>query len=83
MDAETLTQLVNSMGFPIVMCGVMTYLHEKSMKDYQNANEKAMAEIRQAIYDCNMAVQVCAGAVQQCTDLLKIVLQDKEGDENA
>lgn len=66
MEVEIFERLISSLGYPIVVSGVMFYVYDKSMK-----------EMKQAIYDCNMSVQICAGAVQQLTDLIKLLLDEK------
>ena len=33
MDAQTITQIISSVGFPIVAAGAMFYLYDKTIKD--------------------------------------------------
>ena len=55
MDANTIIQIVSSLGFPIVMCGALFWYmvkqcesHEEeihNMKDTINENTKVLAEL--------------------------------------
>lgn len=33
MDVQTITQIISSVGFPIVAAGAMFYLYDKTVKD--------------------------------------------------
>lgn len=55
MDAETLTQLINGVGFPIVACGALFWLNVNVMRqqrqtlaaieDALSSNTKAITEL--------------------------------------
>lgn len=59
MDYTVLTQIVSTLGFPIVMCGVLVWLnvkqmnaHTESEENFTNAladNTKAYIELKDAI----------------------------------
>lgn len=59
MDYTVMTQIVSTLGFPIVMCGVLVWLnvkqmnaHVKSEENFTNAladNTKAYIELKDAI----------------------------------
>ena len=59
MDYTVMTQIVSTLGFPIVMCGVLVWLnvkqmstHAKSEENFTNAladNTKAYIELKDAI----------------------------------
>lgn len=59
MDYTVMTQLVGTLGFPIVMCGVLVWLnvkqmnaHTESEENFTNAladNTKAYIELKDAI----------------------------------
>lgn len=59
MDYTVMTQLVGTLGFPIVMCGVLVWLnvkqmnaHTESEENFTNAladNTKAYIELKNAI----------------------------------
>ena len=59
MDYNAVTQIVSTLGFPIVMCGVLVWLnvkqtnsHAESEENFTNAladNTKAYIELKDAI----------------------------------
>lgn len=59
MDYNVVAQIVSTLGFPIVMCGVLVWLHVKQMnahaeseENFTNAladNTKAYIELKDAI----------------------------------
>lgn len=59
MDYTVMTQIVSTLGFPIVMCGVLVWLnvkqmnaHTESEENFTNAladNTKAYIELKEAI----------------------------------
>lgn len=59
MDYTVMTQIVSTLGFPIVMCGVLVWLnvkqmtvHAESEENFTNAladNTKAYIELKDAI----------------------------------
>lgn len=59
MDYSVMTQIVSTLGFPIVMCGVLVWLnvkqmnaHKESEENFTNAladNTKAYIELKDAI----------------------------------
>lgn len=38
MDAATITQLIGSLGFPIIACCALFYLYDKTLKEFTQAN---------------------------------------------
>lgn len=59
MDYTAMTQIVSTLGFPIVMCGVLVWLNVKQMKSHAESEEnftnaladntKAYIELKDAI----------------------------------
>ena len=51
MDANTIIQIISSLGFPIVMCGLMAYyvkyISDKQREERQQLNEQHMQEINE------------------------------------
>lgn len=38
MDVATVTQLIGSLGFPIIACCALFYLYDKTLKEFTQAN---------------------------------------------
>lgn len=38
MDAAAITQLIGSLGFPIIACCALFYLYDKTLKEFTQAN---------------------------------------------
>ena len=38
MDAATITQLIGSLGFPIIACCALFYLYDRTLKEFTRAN---------------------------------------------
>ena len=70
MEPNVIIDFVNSVGFPAAAFGAMFYM-----------NYKALEEVRNAVNNCNMSVQICAGAIDKCNDLLNLVLQNEKEPE--
>lgn len=59
MDYTVITQIVSTLGFPIVMCGVLVWLNVKQMNEHAESEEnftnaladntKAYIELKDAI----------------------------------
>lgn len=49
MDANAITSLVGSLGFPIVCCGALFWYQNKTMKEFSEKIEKAVKELSQSI----------------------------------
>lgn len=59
MDYTVMTQIVSTLGFPIVMCGVLVWLNVKQMNEHAESEEnftnaladntKAYIELKDAI----------------------------------
>lgn len=51
MDANTVIQIVSTLGFPIVMCGLMAYyvkyISDKQREERKQLNEQHMQEINE------------------------------------
>lgn len=45
MDANTIMQLVGSLGFPIVCCGALFYQQNKTMKDFTDRMEQTVKDM--------------------------------------
>lgn len=45
MDANTITALVGSLGFPIVCCGAMFWYVNKTMKEFSDKVESTIKEL--------------------------------------
>lgn len=64
MDYNAVAQIVSTLGFPIVMCGVLVWLnvkqmntHAESEENFTNAladNTKAYIELKDAISNLNV-----------------------------
>lgn len=74
MDTNEIIALINSVGFPIVACGVIAYLMYK-----QADNHKAeMAQMTNAL---NENTNVISQLKQMLTDILTVYgLYDKDGE---
>lgn len=72
MDTQTLTQLVSSVGFPIVACLIMwkalqdsTAAHKEemdAMRESLNQNTVVLAELKQMLQDLRDAARGGAGS---------------------
>lgn len=40
MDVSTITQLISSVGFPIVACGVLAYLFYREQENHKEETDK-------------------------------------------
>lgn len=45
MDVNALTQLIGSLGFPIVACGALFWLQIKTTKDHKEETDKMTSAI--------------------------------------
>lgn len=45
MDVSVITQLVSSVGFPIVACGVLAYLFYREQENHREETEKFTSAI--------------------------------------
>lgn len=60
MDAETLTQLINGVGFPIVACGALFWLNVNVMRQQRQtlaAIEGALSSNTKAITELSAKIQ--------------------------
>lgn len=53
MDANTITTLIGSLGFPIVMCGVMFYY----LQETQKKHDEEIKTITAALHQNTLALQ--------------------------
>lgn len=49
MDANTVTSLVGSLGFPIVCCGALFWYLNKTMKEFSDKIENTLKELSTSI----------------------------------
>lgn len=49
MDANTVTSLVGSLGFPIVCCGALFWYLNKTMKEFADKIENTLKELSTSI----------------------------------
>lgn len=47
MDVSTITQLISSVGFPIVACGVMAYLFYREQENHKEETGQFTAAINE------------------------------------
>lgn len=64
MDANTIMQLVGSLGFPIVCCGALFWQQNKVMSDFSERMEKKMDELSQSIKDNTSATTSLVSTVE-------------------
>lgn len=64
MDIGTVTQLISTMGFPIVMCGAMAYYvkystdkHRDEVNNLNAQHKDEMTQVTQAINNNTIALQ--------------------------
>lgn len=53
MDANTLTTLVSTLGFPIVCCGALFWYVNKTQKEFTEKMEKSIEALNTSINDMN------------------------------
>lgn len=53
MDANTLTTLVSTLGFPIVCCGALFWYVNKTQKEFTQKMEKSIENLNVSINDMN------------------------------
>lgn len=53
MDANTLTTLVSTLGFPIVCCGALFWYVNKTQKEFTEKMEKSIETLNTSINDMN------------------------------
>lgn len=47
MDVSTVTQLISSVGFPIVACGVLAYLFYREQENHKDETNKFTSAINE------------------------------------
>ena len=52
MDVSTVTQLISSVGFPIVACGVLAYLFYREQENHKEETDKFGSKIPQRKNRC-------------------------------
>lgn len=75
MDANTIVSLVGSLGFPIVCCGALFWLQNKTMKEMSDRIESAISELSHAIAENTRATTCLITSV----DVLNKLGGDKHG----
>lgn len=53
MDANTITTLVSTLGFPIVCCGALFWYVNKTQKEFIEKMEKSIDALNTSINDMN------------------------------
>lgn len=53
MDANTITTLVSTLGFPIVCCGALFWYVNKTQKEFTEKMEKSIEALNTSINDMN------------------------------
>lgn len=53
MDANTITTLVSTIGFPIVCCGALFWYVNKTQKEFTEKMEKSIDALNTGINDMN------------------------------
>lgn len=64
MDANTIVQLVGSLGFPIVCCGALFIQQNKTNKDFSEKMEKSVEALAKNIEQNTIAVNVLVATVR-------------------
>lgn len=64
MDANTIMQLIGSLGFPIVCCGALFWQQNKVMSDFSDRMEKKMDELSNSIKDNTNATTTLLSTVE-------------------
>lgn len=56
MDANTITTLVSTLGFPIVCCGALFWYVNKTQKEFTEKMEKSIEMLNNSINDMNSSI---------------------------
>lgn len=60
MDVSTVTQLIGSLGFPIIACCALFYLYDRTLKEFTQANialKEALDELAAAFKEHRAKVE--------------------------
>lgn len=74
MDANALTTLVSTLGFPIVCCGALFWYVNKTQKEFTEKIEKSIESLNTSINDMNNTLTTLITTVS--------VLHNIGGDDN-
>lgn len=64
MDANTIMQLIGSLGFPIVCCGALFWQQNKVMSEFSERMEKKIDELSDSIKDNTKATTSLVSTVE-------------------
>lgn len=56
VDITTITQLVSSVGFPIVCCGALFYYQNYTMKQFMESMNKQLSTLSENIQNCSHTI---------------------------
>lgn len=56
MDANTITTLVSTLGFPIVCCGALFWYVNKTQKEFSEKMEKSIEKLNTSINEMNTSI---------------------------
>lgn len=56
MDANTLTTLVSTLGFPIVCCGALFWYVNKTQKEFTEKMENSIEQLNVSINNMNSSI---------------------------
>lgn len=57
MDATTWTQLISSLGFPIIVCGALAWYIVKRDRDYSDERTNELEAVKEAINNNTVVMQ--------------------------
>lgn len=69
MDANTIIQLIGSLGFPIVGCCALFWQQNKTMSDFSDKVEKNMSALSDSIKENSKAVLTLVTTVETISKL--------------
>ena len=76
MDVNELIQIINSTGFPIVMCGALFWMIDKmraESKEAQKENTQAITDVRVTLSELTSFIKT----------LIEVLEKDEEGGKDA
>lgn len=74
MDANAISSIISTLGFPIVCCAALFWYINKTQKDFTDKIEKTIESLNSSINDMN-------STISQLTTTVSI-LHKIEGDDN-
>lgn len=73
MSLETIIACIGSLGFPIVCCGALFYQQNKTMKEFSDRIEAALAELSANIQDNTTATVSLQTTVEVLSRIKEVV----------